>query len=145
MFARQLHVVLMLDTAVSSILATEADRMASRSGRVAAAEARKAEGASMHTLLTPKSPHVNRQRRLFQMCIRKLDFKNNSMLQKKMIIIARSGPQDIILLLLLYILYIYIYLFCCCYFFPRRIEEGPYDFGFTFRQLWFLPDWIRLI
>ena len=41
--ARQLHVVLMLDTAVSSAPATEADWMASWRESVAAAEARKAE------------------------------------------------------------------------------------------------------
>ena len=44
--ARKLHVVLMLDTAVSSVPATEADRMASWRGSEAAAEARKAEGAA---------------------------------------------------------------------------------------------------
>ena len=55
--ARHLHVVLMLDTAVSSAPAAEAYRMASWSGSVAAAEARKDEGASMHALLTP-NPHM---------------------------------------------------------------------------------------
>ena len=48
--ARQLHEVLMLDTAA------EADRMASWRGSVAAAEARKAEGTRMHALLTPSRP-----------------------------------------------------------------------------------------
>ena len=71
MLARQLHVGLMLHTAVSSAPATEMDRMASWRGSVAAAEARKAEGASMHALLTPNSPHVNRQHCLFPLCIRK--------------------------------------------------------------------------
>ena len=52
--ARQLYVVLMFDTAVSSAPATEADRPASWKGSVAAAEARKAKGASMHALLTPR-------------------------------------------------------------------------------------------
>ena len=56
MLARQLHVVLMLDTAVSSALATEADRMAFWRGSVAAAEARKTDGASMHALLIPSPP-----------------------------------------------------------------------------------------
>ena len=56
MLARQLHVVLMLDTAVSSAPATEAVRMASWRRSVAAAEARKAQGASMHMLLTPSLP-----------------------------------------------------------------------------------------
>ena len=50
--ARQLHVILMLNTVVSSAPATEVDRMASWKGIVAADEARKAEGASMHALLT---------------------------------------------------------------------------------------------
>ena len=54
--ARQLHVALMLDTAVSSAPATEADRITYWRGIVAAAEARKAEGASMHALLTPSPP-----------------------------------------------------------------------------------------
>ena len=52
--ARQFHVVSMLDAAVPS---ADADRMASWMGSVAAAEARKAEGASIHTLLTP-CPHM---------------------------------------------------------------------------------------
>ena len=54
--ARQLHMVLMLDTVVSSAPVAEADRMASWRGSVAAAEARKAEGACMHALLTPSPP-----------------------------------------------------------------------------------------
>ena len=54
--ARQLHVVLMLDTAVSSAPATEAYRIASWRGSVAAAEARTANGASMHALLTSSLP-----------------------------------------------------------------------------------------
>ena len=53
---RQLHVVFMLDTAVSSAQATEADRMASWRESVAAAEARKAEDTSMHALLNPSPP-----------------------------------------------------------------------------------------
>ena len=54
--ARQFYVVLTLDTAVSSAPATEADRMASWRGSVAAAEARKAEDASMYVLFTPFPP-----------------------------------------------------------------------------------------
>ena len=76
MLARQRHVVLMLDTAVSSAPATEMDSMAFWRGSVSAAEARKVEGASMHALLTPKSPHVNRQRCLFPLCIRKFDIED---------------------------------------------------------------------
>ena len=71
---------------------------------MAAAEARKAEGASMHALLTSvPPPHVNRQRRLFPLCIRELDVENSlkSVLQhhvellQKRIVGALRGPQDI--------------------------------------------------
>ena len=43
-------------TALSSTPASDDDRMASWSGSVAVAEARKAEGAIMHALLTPRPP-----------------------------------------------------------------------------------------
>ena len=87
--ARQLHIVLMLDTAMSSAPATEADRMAFLRVSVATAEARKAEGASV--------------RRLFPLSVRELDVKNSlkSVLQhhvkllRKRIVCAWRGPQDI--------------------------------------------------
>ena len=65
--------------AVSLAPATEADRMASWRGSVAAAQARKTEGgASMHALLTSSPPpHVNRHRRLFTLCIRELNVENS--------------------------------------------------------------------
>ena len=54
--ANLVHAGLVLITAVSSTSGGEADRMASWSGSLAAAEAKKAEGASMHMLLTPSPP-----------------------------------------------------------------------------------------
>ena len=98
--ARQLHVVLMLDITVSSAPATEADGVASWRGTWL--QARKAKGASMYALLIP-IPHVNRQRRLFPLCIRELNVENSlkSVLQRnvellqKRIVGAWRGPQDV--------------------------------------------------
>ena len=65
----------MLDTAVSSAPATKAERMVSWKGSVAAAEARKAEGASMSAMLTPSSQMSTGC--LIPLCIRKLDVDNS--------------------------------------------------------------------
>ena len=45
-----------LGTSASSIFLSEAESISSWSGSVAAAEAKKAEGASEHALLTPSPP-----------------------------------------------------------------------------------------
>ena len=54
--AQLVHAVLALFNALPSTSAREADKMASWSGNVAAAYSRKAEGASMHALLTSSPP-----------------------------------------------------------------------------------------
>ena len=97
MLARQLLVILVLDTAVSSALTSEAHRKASWKGSVTAAEGQHARAP--HS----KSPHVNQQQRLFPLGIIKLDFKNclKSVLQhhvellQKRVVGVRIFPQDI--------------------------------------------------
>ena len=55
-FARAIQILIALVTVLSSMLCTDPERMAFCSCRVAAAEARKAEGANMHTLLRRSPP-----------------------------------------------------------------------------------------
>ena len=55
-FARAIQILFASVTVWSSMLCTDPARMAFWSGSVAAAEAKKAEDASMHALLTPRLP-----------------------------------------------------------------------------------------
>ena len=54
--ARLFHIANVLVTSASSIFLSEVESISSWSGSVAAAEAKKAEGASEHALLTPSPP-----------------------------------------------------------------------------------------